>query len=96
MPNHNISFVKANDAMNFYMTNDNMNDGNNEYDNLVNFIDVQPHQGQTNLSMNISFSQKDIIKHAPNDPLYIVGRINDNPTNGMLIDLICVENVITE
>jgi hypothetical protein len=48
------------------------------------------------MPLDIVFSQNDIIKNAPDGPLYIARRINDKPTNGILINPICVENVITE
>lgn len=62
---------------------------------IVNFIEVKPHKGLTNMSLDISFSQNGILKHAPNGLIYIARRINDNHTHGILIDPIYVENVIT-
>lgn len=63
---------------------------------LVNFIEVQPQKGLTKMPLDISFSQHDIIKHTPDSPLYKAGRINDKPTNEILIDHVCVKNMINE
>lgn len=63
---------------------------------MVGVIDVIPHKGRTKNNLEIAFSSKDILKHAPDGPLYIAGRIYDKPTNGILIEPSCGENVITE
>lgn len=104
MPNHSISFVKASDTKNDVMNINNMQDiidgdkSDNEDDlhTMIGFIDIQHHKGQETLSMGIAFSYSDILKHAPDGPLYIAERINGKPKNGILIDHICVENMITE
>lgn len=48
------------------------------------------------MPIEISFSSKDKILNASDGALYIAGRINNKPTNGILIDPICGENVIME
>lgn len=57
---------------------------------------IGPHKGWIKKPLDIVFSSRDIINNLPNDhPLYIGGQINDKPTNGILIDLVYGENVIT-
>lgn len=62
---------------------------------VVGFIYVQPHKGQNKIPLDISFSKNGIIRHAPNGPIYIIRRIIDKPNNGILVDHVHVENVIT-
>jgi hypothetical protein len=101
MANHNISFVKPsetkNDLMNVDMDDDNIKDNKENFkDNMVVFIEFKPHKGQTNIPLDIDFSQNDIIKHVSDGPLYIARRINNKHNNGILNDLFCVENAINK
>lgn len=65
-------------------------------DDMVGLIKVIPCNLQIKNPLYIAFSSQDILKHAPNGPLYIANRIYDKPTNGILIDPIDGENVITK
>lgn len=97
MPKHTISFVKAsetkNDVMNVDMDDENINE--EKPIERVTFIEARPHKGSTKKPLDISFSQNDMLKRALDGSLYIAGQINDKPTNGISIDRICGENVIT-
>lgn len=78
---------------------DDHNDDNNnekEVHRMVSLIDVQPHKGQTVVLPEIDFTHNDTPRHAPDGPLYIIGCINEKPVQGILIDPMCVENVIIE
>lgn len=68
----------------------------NLMDELMGTIDVIPHKGPTNKSLNIIFSSHGILRKIPNCPLYIANHIYDNPTNRILIDPTCGKNVIIE
>jgi hypothetical protein len=61
---------------------------------MIGLVEIESHKGQTTNPPKIYFSFKYIIKRMLDVPLYIVDQINDKPTNGILIDLICGENAI--
>jgi hypothetical protein len=97
-PNHNITFVKAsetskNDVMN--VDTKNYNNDNDHVDIMIRVIDVIPHKYRTKNPLDMTFTSKDKLKNALDGHLYIAERIYDNPTNGILIDLVCGENMIT-
>jgi hypothetical protein len=75
---------------------DNKTDNEDDMHSMIGLIGVQPCKVQTKLSLEIYFSNNDIIKHALDGPLYIARRFNHKPTNGILIDPLCVENFITK
>lgn len=62
--------------------------------NIFSIIDVHPRQDQP--KPNITFTHIDDSMHALDFPCYITIKINDKPTQGILIDLVCLVNVITK
>jgi hypothetical protein len=58
-------------------------------------VEIELGKAQTKKPLDIIFSSRDI-KNLLDGPLYLVGPINDNPTNGILIDPTYGENVIME
>jgi hypothetical protein len=91
MPNNKISFVKGSDTEN----NDVMN-VDIDIEEMVGLVEIEPRKAQTKKPLDIHFSSRDILKSLPNGPLYIDDQINNKPTNGLLIYLVCGENVIIE
>jgi hypothetical protein len=91
MPNQKISFVKASEIEKNDVLNIDMN-----IEEMVGLVEIEPCKAQNKKNLDIAFSFGDIIKNLPDSPLYIASRINDKTTNGVLIDPVCGENVITE
>jgi hypothetical protein len=91
MPNHNIPLVKASETEKSDVVNLDI-----DIKEMIGLVEIEPCKAQNKNHFDISFSSRDIIKNLPDVPLYIASRINDKPTNGILIDPVYEENVITK
>jgi hypothetical protein len=74
----------------------NKDDNNNDHmETMIGVIYAIPHKVQTKNSHDITFTSDDKLKNSLDGPLYIVGSIYDKHTKGILIDIVCGENMIT-
>lgn len=85
MPSHSINLVKHND-IDFIAINDIFSEVNN---NVLNFIEID----KPKCDPCITFDSRDIIEE-PNGPLYIIAKIKWKLPHGVLIDPLCMVNVI--